>query len=328
MSTTPTAPSVRRSATTTSAGQGIFSRTVCIAPNTYTSACPVGSTGTTIAAINPIAQEYLTAIWNSMPVPTDPTTHQWFGTFQSQFKTRQELARVDHVFGPRWSVFGRFLNDTIPTKEPGGLFTGAALPGVSNTSTNSPGRSWVVKSVNVFTPSFIMEAGYAYSYGAIISRLDGKISSSKSTITTPLPFTVTLGRIPATSFTSGASTVTGFGPYDDFNRNHNVFANLSKQFRRHTIKFGFTYNHYQKTENAGGNNAATFNFNTNGAVTTGLTGTALADARFQQTWANFLLGDVNTFTQASLDLTPDIQTNQLETYVQDSWKVHPNLTLD
>ncbi|MBI3483895.1 MAG: carboxypeptidase regulatory-like domain-containing protein, partial [Acidobacteria bacterium] len=113
--------------------QGTFSKTVCIAPNTYTSACPGGSTGTTIAAINPIAQEYLTAIWNSMPVPTDPTTHQWFGTFQSQFKTRQELARVDHVFGPRWSVFGRFLNDTIPTKEPGGLFTGAALPGVSNT---------------------------------------------------------------------------------------------------------------------------------------------------------------------------------------------------
>ncbi|MBI3645104.1 MAG: TonB-dependent receptor, partial [Acidobacteriales bacterium] len=188
--------------------------------------------------------------------------------------------------------------------------------------------SWVVKSVNVFTPSFIMEAGYAYSYGAIISRLDGKISSSKSTITTPLPFTVTLGRIPATTRTNGPSNVTGFGPYDDFNRNHNVFANLSKQFRRHTIKFGFSYNHYQKTENAGGNNAATFNFNANGAVTAGLTGTALADARFQQEWANFLVGDVNTFTQASLDLTPDIQTNQLETYVQDSWKVHPNLTLD
>ena len=308
--------------------QGIFTRTVCTAPNTFTVTCPAGSTGTTITTINPIAREYLNAIWNNLPEPSDPTTHQAFVVFRSLFNHRQELARVDHIFGPRWSVFVRFLNDSIPTKEPGGLFTGAVLPGVSNTSTNSPGRSWVVKSVNTFTPTFLMEAGYAYSYGAIVSRVDGTLSSARSSITTPLPFSVTLGRIPATSFTNGPSAVVGFGPYDDFNRNHNVFANLSKQLNKHIIRFGSTYHHYQKTENAAGNNAGTFNFNFNGAVATGLTGTALADARFQQAWANFLLGDVNQFTQVELDLTPDIQTNQFEIYAQDSWRIRPNLTLD
>ncbi len=311
--------------------QGIFTKNVCLSPTTLTAnSCGANPIGTTVAVINPTAQEYLTAIWNNIPPPTDPTTHQLFQTFQSQFRTRQELVRVDHVFGPRWSVFVRFLNDTIPTKEPGGLFTGAVLPGVSNTSTDSPGRSWVAKSVNVITPTFLVETGYAYSYGAIISRVDGRISSSRSTITTPLPFTVTLGRIPANSYTNGPSTITGFGPYDDFNRNHNVFSNLSKQWSSHTIKFGFAYNHYQKTENASGNNVGTFNFNAFGAQTTGLTaGTPpFADAQFQQTWANFLLGNVNLFTQASLDLTPDIQTNQLEWYVQDTWKALPNLTLD
>ncbi len=308
--------------------QGIFTREVCIAPNTYTTSCPAGSRGFAVAAINPIAQEYLNAIWNSIPGPSDPATHQLFVQRVSQFNHRQELARVDHVFGPRWSVFVRFLNDTIPTKEPGGLFTGAALPGVSNTETNSPGRSWVAKSVNTLTPTFLMEVGYAYSYGAIISDPVGTLSSSRSTITTPLPFPVTLGRIPAITRTFGPSNMTGFGPYDDFNRNHNVFANLSKQYSRHVVKFGFTYNHYQKTENAAGNNAGTFNFSAAGAVTTGLTGTALADARFQQEWANFLVGDVFSFSQVELDLTPDIQTNQFEWYVQDSWKVRPNLTFD
>jgi hypothetical protein len=311
--------------------QGIFTRPVCLSPTTLaTNSCGTNPVGTTVAVINPIAQEYINEIWANIPPPTDPTTHQLFQTFQSQFRTRQELVRVDHVFGPRWSIFVRFLNDTIPTLEPGGLFTGAALPGVSNTSTNSPGRSWVAKSVNVITPTFIVEAGYAYSYGAIISRLAGLISSTRSTITVPLPFTVTLGRIPANSYTNGPSTITGFGPYDDFNRNHNFFANASKQFGLHMLKFGFTYNHYQKTENAAGNNAGTFNFNAFGAQTTGLTvGTPpFADAQFQQTWANFLLGNVNLFTQVSQDLTPDIQTNQLEWYFQDSWKVHPNLTVD
>ena len=312
---------------------GNFSRPVCITPQFFGSSCPLANQGTTIAAINPTAQEYLTAIWNSMPTPTNVATHQFFTNFISQFKTRQELARVDQIFNQHWSMFVRFLNDSIPTIEPGGLFTGAVLPGVSTTSTNSPGRSLVVKSVNVITPTFVAESGYAYSYGAIVSRLAGTMSSAVSTITTPLPFAVTLGRIPSVSYTNGASTVTGFGPYDDFNRNHNIFSNLSKQFSRHTLRFGFTYNHYQKTENAAGNNAATFNFNSNDAVIVDslgapLTGTALADARFQQTWANFLLGDVNTFTQASVDLTPDIQTNQWEFYAQDSWKVLSNLTVD
>ncbi len=308
--------------------RGIFTRPVCVAPNTYTTACPAGSTGTTVAAINPAAQQYLSAIWNNVPGPTNVATHELFFSRVAEFKTRQELARVDHIFGPRWSIFVRFLNDTIPTKEPGGLFTNSPLPGVANTSTDSPGRSWVVKSVNSFTPTLLMEAGYAYSYGAIVSRIDGNISSSRSSITIPLPFAVSLNRIPAQTYTNGASSVTGFGPYDDFNRNHNFFVNVSKQLSKHTLKAGFTYNHYQKTENASGNNAGTFNFNTNGAVVAGLAGTALADARFQQTWANFLVGDVNLYTQASLDLTPDLQTNQFEIYGQDSWKVRNNLTID
>lgn len=308
--------------------QGVFTRPVCIAPNTFTTACPAGSTGTTVATINPVAAQYIAAIWANVPAPSNVATHELFSVFTSDFKTRQELVKVDHVFNPSWSINVRFLNDTIPTKEPGGLFTGAALPGVSNTSTNSPGRSWVAKSVNSFTPTLVMEAGYAYSYGAIVSRLAGAMSSGTSSITTPLPFSVSLGRIPSTTFTNGASAVTGFGPYDNFNRNHNAFANLSKQFAKHVVRFGVSYNHYQKTENAAGNNAGTFNFNANGAVVTGLTGTPLADARFQQAWANFLLGDVNQFTQVSLDLTPDIQTNQYEFYGQDSWKIRPNLTID
>jgi hypothetical protein len=313
--------------------QGSFTRPVCIAPNTFATACPAGSTGTTITTINPIAQQYIAGIFSKIPAPSDPLTHQLLSVFQSDFKTRQELVKVDHVFGPRWSVFGRFLNDSIPTKEPGGLFTGTALPGVSNTSTNSPGRSWVFKSVNTLSPAVVMELGYAYSYGAIISRIDGTIASSNTSVSPTLPFTVSLGRVPSLSFTNGGSTVTGFGPYDDFNRNHNVFANLSKQFSRHILKFGFSYNHYQKTENAAGNNVGTFNFNANGAVTTdatgaALTGAALADARFQQAWANFLVGDVNTFTQTSLDLTPNLKSNQVELYVQDSRKMRRNLTVD
>ena len=35
---------------------------------------------------------------------------------------RQELVRVDHTWG-NTLISGRFLHDSIPTEEPGGLFT-------------------------------------------------------------------------------------------------------------------------------------------------------------------------------------------------------------
>jgi hypothetical protein len=308
--------------------QGIFSRTVCVAPNTYLAACPAGSTGNSVV-INPVAQQYINAIWSQMPEPNDtvPGTHQFFGTRQSKFDHRQELIRLDHNFSPKWQVMFRFLNDTIPTLEPGGLFTNALLPGVANTSTDSPGRSYVAKTTNTFGNTWLMEAGYAKSNGAIISRITGLIGDVGS-VSQPLAFASTLNRLPSLTYTNGASSVAGFGPYDDFNRNHNVFANVSKVWNNHTFKFGTNYNHYQKTENASGNNAGTFNFNANGAVVTGLTTAQAADARFQQAWANFLVGDVTTYTQVSLDLTPDIQLNQFEWYFQDDWKVRPNLTFN
>lgn len=305
---------------------GVFTRNVCTDPNTYTSSCG-GAVGTTVA-INPVAQQYINAIWASLPDPQNPVTHDFTGTRQSVFNHRQELVRLDHTFSPNWSVMFRFINDHIPTEEPGGLFTNAALPGVSNTETDSPGRSYMAKTTNTLGGNMLMEVGYAKSYGAIVSRPVGLLATAFGQISTPLPFPVTLQRIPNTTFSNGPSAVIGFGPYDDFNRNHNVFANLSKIFAKHTFKFGVDYNHYQKTENAGGGNNGGFAFNANGAQTTGLSGDALADANFQQAWANFLVGDVATFTQANFDLTPDINSNQFDWYVQDDWKLRPNLTLN
>ena len=44
-------------------------------------------------------------------------------------------------FNERFTVWGKFEIDQIPTTEPGGLFTGSTIPGGAITNTNSPGRS-------------------------------------------------------------------------------------------------------------------------------------------------------------------------------------------
>jgi hypothetical protein len=47
----------------------------------------------------------------------------------------------------------------------------------------------------------------------------------------------------------------------------------------------------------------------------------------QQSWANFLLGNVSSFSMPSMDVTPDIWAWQHEAFAQDDFKIRPNLTL-
>ncbi len=294
--------------------QGIFAVPVCVA----SSAGVCTQTATTIPNINPVAAAYIKDIFNQVPAGS-ALNNSLFVPLRSVYNARQELYKIDHNFGTKLQVFGRYLSDTIPTIEPGGLFTGSPLPGVANTKTDSPGHSWVFRAQATITPTLLNEAGYSFSYGAITSDPTGLIGSQQSPdVKVPLPFAVSLQRLPSLTITGGTG-VAGFGPYRDFNRDHNAYDNLTKILGRHSIKAGASVHRYQKTENASGNNVGSFSF----SATPAPAGTPT----FQQAWANFLLGNVSQFTQASLDLTPDIRLWQTEVYVQDDFRLRPNLTI-
>ncbi len=299
---------------------GTFNAPVCIA---FSAAGVCTATGTQVTAINPVAAAYLKDIINGLPAPNSPIDpHVLISNFRTVLNSRQELLRLDHRLTDKLSLAFRFINDTIPTIEPGGLFTGASLPGVGTTQTNSPGRSYLGTFTGAITPTLLIDGGVAYSFGAILSDPIGSIGSANSPDVRPaLPFPSSLARIPAVTF-SGGSSITSFGPYRDFNRDYNVFSNLTKIVSQHNLKFGGTYHRYQKNENAGGNNTGTFGFNSTGRPA------GSAATTFQQSFASFLSGFVGSYTQASLDLTPDIHASQLELYGQDEYKLRPNLTVN
>ena len=308
---------------TSSEKQGIMQVPVCIGTVSAAGAC-TGTTSNTVPAglMNATALAYVKDVFGNSPNP-DPTTHFFPSTFRNQFNDWQNLIRIDHQFSQKFNVFGRYMHDTIPTVEPFGIFgPNSFVPGAATSQTKSPGTTWVAHVSYSFSPTFLLEGGYDFSYGAIISRMLGTMSPANSPDVHPtLPFTPQLARLPQVSFVS-FSGLNASGPYDDFNRNHTAFVTLTKVIGKHTVRGGFTYHHYQKTENANGGNPGSYSFDSTGAIG------ATALARASQSWANFLMGRVGSFSQSSEDITPDIQGQVFESFAQDEFHLLRNLTVN
>jgi outer membrane receptor protein involved in Fe transport len=300
---------------------GTFASPVCLGVDASGNC---NSTGTQVAAINPVAQAYVKDIYSKIAANNADNTLTWVG--RNIFDYREENIRIDHNFSSNFSIFGRYLDDSIPTEEPGGLFTGLGIPGVSNTSTNSPGRNFSVHGTWTIRPTLLADLGYAYSYGAVLSTPAGtSLLANSPDINPTLPFGLA-GRVPDLSFNDGQG-ISGFGPYRDYNRNHNAFANVTKAWGQHSFKFGASYNYYTKDENVNG--FGHNGYNPNGFYSFDDTlGGGPADGTFQQEWANFLMGNVSTFQQTNIDFRALVHQRQWEFYGQDEWRIRPNFTLD
>lgn len=356
---------------------GQFSHVVCTQwANSNGAAGPCTAYGTSIpgTSIDPIATAYVKDIFSKFPTPNLTSASNPFGftgTLGNIFNFREDMVKIDHVFGPKLSVNGKFLHDTNPTVEAGGLFTNTIINGISTTSTHSPGHQYNIAATYTPNAKLLIDGGYRYSYGAILSQVTGAENFAQSpdiqtALASVLPFQNVLGRVPTIALTGGSFTTAGassigdFGPYQDYNVNHTTYGNVTRVMGSHTLKFGAIYYHYNKHENQlTGSNNGSYSFdaqNAPGCVvnttvvpntitsctqpngTQGPVATAVCTGppgaqfngncpfSFEQSFANFLLGQTNSFAQASLDVTANIFDNQFEYYGQDTWHVRKNVT--
>jgi hypothetical protein len=330
---------------------GIFPFSVCINRPTLGETSCTGQyilpAGTPIPSgfLSPAAQAYVKGIYSKLPLPNNQSVASPYG-LTSQIANvadfRQEVVKIDYTHSPSWSFFYRFQHDSIPTTDGNSLFSnGSNLPGVATTKTNSPGKAHTFQGTYIVSPKLIIEGRYAYGYGAILSHNVGYLALANTTVPVTLPFENTRDRVPTVT-NNGFANLSSFGPYDNFSYKHNFNGSATYLFGRHTFKTGFVYSMYRKNENAlAGNNEGAFSaFGTtyasgqtfpqnltaaNGTVLTGALTTTIAQNL--QRWANFLAGNVTTFTQAHYDYTGDLRQKALEAYVQDEFKMRRNVTI-
>ena len=322
---------------------------VCTAYTNTATSSVCTATGTQITNFSPTAQEYLKDLYSVIAVPNeaynaahglDPHTLQ--SKVNNSYPNLDTVIRIDEQVSSKLSIFYRYVHDTFPFFVGGGTFTAVTIPGLSATLNNNPGSQQLGKGTYTFSPTMVLNVGYAYSNGSIFTHPEGALQSTSSPdIKVSLPYTNVVGLIPTISF-SGLSTLGGGAIYTDHGVNHQGFADLTKVLHNHTLIFGASIEHYEKAENnATSGNQGSFGFGSDvlyntcttpgsACVTppTGVVGSSPSLAE-GQSFANFLTGNANSgFSQASTNNKVDVNQYIFEAFAQDNWKVTPRLTLN
>src|SRR6266849_6247259 len=245
---------------------------------------------------------------------------------------REDIVRIDYQLSNAHSIYGRYLHDYLNSIDPFGTFApGGSLPSTPTDRTR-PGYGIQLADVWIITPRLINEAKFNASWnGQRIPPVGDlwKRSTYGFQFTPPLGF---VGRfpdgIPRVTFTgignafptAAPTSFTGpffalLSPQTDISPSDNLTWTLGS----HTLKFGVMYARNRKDQNS---RPDSYNGNINFQVagnTTNTTNVPFADA---------LMGNFQSFTQQSGDPIAHFRYNNIEGYVDDSWKVTRNLSLE
>lgn len=252
---------------------------------------------------------------------------------------REDILRVDYQIDQSNRVFVRWIHNSdtntspfLPFPGPFGIFACSSsvnFPG--GCVQKHPGWNLSVNLVSTFTPTLMNELSVGPSHTeSIADGVNGNISLSKNGISLPLLYPT--DTIPDLGF-NGLNNVNfgggylGATPWDQYNTTFNINDNLTWVKGTHTLKFGIFYQQSKKDQIAWGNINGQINFSPGptggGACPTGESNCVLGDPM-----ASALLGSYDSLDQSTARPTGYFRYNQIEFYLQDTWKVTPRFTLD
>ena len=270
---------------------------------------------------DPVAVKLLT-LWPAPNSFSSTGVAQFLNTNPTVNNTRQEVIRTDVDVNSRWKIVGRYTHDLSQTVEPGGLFTNIVVPNVSITHTDVPGQVAAFELRGIFGRK-LNELKYQFSTNRINTDDDERNVNTREQLGISIPELFpenNAGRLPSLTVT-GPSTITTIQEFNIEYFNHSIADTLTWQRKDHGYKMGFILSFEQKNENANNNTQGSFVFGNTAGVRTG----------FQ----NFMLGNRDglcgancSYTEFQQDVTNHLRFNRYEMFVQDTWRLRQNVTLD
>jgi hypothetical protein len=236
---------------------------------------------------------------------------------------REELVRVDHNFSDKVRIFGHYIHDSWNTITPTPLWgNGADYPTIT-TNFVGPGVSDVFGMTANISPTLLNEFTFSYTTDHIYLDAVGPTQRPSSMTMTGLYNNGFGGLLPAVSGsgginydTGGFKMDTGYFPWNNANPTYTYKDQLTKIIGGHNLYFGAYLVLAEKNEQNSPYVQGILNFDNTSPVSTG------------NAFADFLNGDIGSYTQANLKTKYYNRYKIVEPYFQDDWHITRRLTLN
>src|SRR5579884_2460538 len=281
------------------------------------------------------------AILNLFPLPnfTDPnpaTRFQWnyYANSSEPYPRRTDTARVDFSPKDNWQLYVSLSNNAdsqdVPYTQsgvPGSFVAGSVNFPLAPISYQEPGRLITLHSTRALTPNLFNDASVAASQNTLtFAPQDPRaVDRTKLGIVIPQrnPALNGLNTIPNMTFSGNVPNPVNASMHDIlpyFKRNTilSAFDNVSRIVGNHSFKMGIYVERTQKFQTAGAATRGILSFNTDGNN----------PLDSNNPFANALLGNYDSYAEATGAPQGNWRYTNTEWFVQDSWRVKRNLTLD
>jgi hypothetical protein len=247
------------------------------------------------------------------PAPTSGA--QFIGGNNSPTNVREEIARVDHQFTSKLSVFGHWVSEQTSQTYGTTQWSGDNVPTASDIF-NNPSYSAVIHTTYVISPTLLNEAAFNYN-GNRINMLPQGIYTAPAGFTFNRFFTGPNpdNRIPSIdlSGSTGTNYTMNYIPWTNAANDYQLRDDVSWTKGAHQFKFGFSWALYKKVQTYFANTQGNFTFN---------------GSYSGNDFADFLLGYANQYEEDAVQSAGHWNNVSWALYAQDNWRVTHRLTLN
>ncbi|MBI5281175.1 MAG: TonB-dependent receptor [Candidatus Solibacter usitatus] len=267
-----------------------------------------------------------------LPNYTDPDPRQLYQrNFRSQYSgaypKRQDMIRIDGNFWQSFQFYYRFIKDKDEQDTPYGMWVNGGINYfLTPVRFGQPGKGHVVRMNKMFTSTLINEFTFGKSRNNLYFTPVDPSVMGRDKVGNPAEWykddylkvayapNITFGGQPANPVNFSWGNI----PYQNYNDIYSYVDNVSKIWKTHTLKAGVYIERTGKFQVGGGNYRGAFNFSrdTNNPYDT------------NHSFANALIGNFQSYSEATKRVDGDWWFWNVEWYLQDNWRVNKRLTLD
>ena len=255
----------------------------------------------------------------------------FIGGNNSPTNLKEEIARIDHNFTSKFSVFGHYVAEQVTQNYGISQWSGANVPTVGDTFGN-PSYSGVIHATYTISPTLLNETAFNYNGNRIniipfagsglasLALPTGYVSANSRLFTGPN----NLSRIPNIDLNGGINSHFEISSWPWRNKadDYQIRDDISLTKGAHQLKFGASWAIYKKVQDLFGTTQGSFNFDGTFTTPAGLKSKPGNDL------ADFLLGTAKSYSELAVQDSGKWNNVSWAAYVQDNWRVNRRLTLN